>query len=370
MKRKSIIILIATVALIVVAVILVNGNRSMTTLDKETENFAVADTASVCKVFIADMNNNTVLLERTSNGWTLNNNFRAHPAKVTQLLTTLAKMSIKQPVPKAAHDGVVKRLSSNGVKVEVYQNVHAVDVFGLKLFPRVKRTKTFYVGDTTPDNMGTFMLSEGAERAVIVYIKNFRGYLSSRFSPLAGNWRDHTVFNTSLADIKSLKVEFETAHDQDFMIVNTGRNDYKVKQLSTDEFIPFDTIRVLNLLTSFGDMRFESLLTSGNFSQAKFDSITSLPQLHSISLTSANGTTSEMKTFQKTLTEADFNTKLSEQFNTEIDHDRLYALINNGRDIVLIQYYVFGKLFKPLDYYRHGAAPEPERPIYFKEIED
>lgn len=370
MKRKSIIILATTLVLVVAAVIMARSHRSMTTLNKETENFAVTDTASVCRVFIADMNNNTVLLERTPNGWMLNKDYRAHQSKIEQLLSTLAKMSVKQPVPKAAHDGVVKRLATNGVKVEVYQNVYAVNLFGMKLFPRVKRTKTFYVGDTTPDNMGTYMLSEGADRAVVVYIKNFRGYLSSRFSPLAGNWRDHTVFNTTLADIKSLKVEFENEPEQSFVITNTGRHNFMLEQLSTKEAVPFDTIRVLNLLTSFGDMRFESLLTAGNFSQKAFDSITSLPHLHTITLTSANGNKSEMKTFQKMLTEADFNTTLSEQYNSDIDRDRLYALINNGKDIVMIQYYVFGKLFKPLDYYRFGAAPEPERTGYFKEIED
>ena len=367
MKRKNLIILLITIVLVAVAVVLLVNNRR-STFDKEANDFMVADTASICKVFIADMNNNTVLLERTADGWTLNHDYRAHQSKINQLFNTLAKMSVRQPVAKAAHDGVVKRLASNGVKVEVYQDVYTINIGKLKLFPRVKRTKTFYVGDTTPDNMGTYMLSEGAERAMVVYIKNFRGYLSSRFSPLAGNWRDHTIFQTTLANIKSLKVEFEGEPEQDFEIESVGRHDYQVRQLATNQLVAFDTIRVLNLLTSFNDLRFESLLTTGNFSQQRFDSIINLPHLHTITLTTTNNTQVWMKTFQKMLTEADFNTTLSEQYNTDIDHDRLYAQVNNGNDLVLIQYYVFGKLFKPLDYYRFGALPEPDKPSRFVEI--
>lgn len=34
-----------------------------------------------------------------------------------------------------------------------------------------------------------------------------------------------------------------------------------------------------------------------------------------------------------------------------IDHDRFYALINNGQDFVLMQYYVFDRVLHPLSYY-------------------
>ena len=33
------------------------------------------------------------------------------------------------------------------------------------------------------------------------------------------------------------------------------------------------------------------------------------------------------------------------------DVDRLFALVNNGRDFVLIQYFVFDKVFRPLEFF-------------------
>jgi hypothetical protein len=34
------------------------------------------------------------------------------------------------------------------------------------------------------------------------------------------------------------------------------------------------------------------------------------------------------------------------------DRDRFYALINNGEDFVLMQYYTFDKILYPLSYYK------------------
>jgi hypothetical protein len=36
-----------------------------------------------------------------------------------------------------------------------------------------------------------------------------------------------------------------------------------------------------------------------------------------------------------------------------IDHDRFYALINDGQDFVLMQYYVFDRVLYPLSHYRN-----------------
>lgn len=52
------------------------------------------------------------------------------------------------------------------------------------------------------------MLKEGADKAYIVYIPGFRGFVSTRFTANPNDWRDHVVFNSNLADIQSVSVEF------------------------------------------------------------------------------------------------------------------------------------------------------------------
>ena len=73
MKKISI-ITVVIIVLVVVAIVLVSSNR-YSTLENNESSFAVKDTATITKVFIADKNDNEVLLSKTDKGWLLNNNY-------------------------------------------------------------------------------------------------------------------------------------------------------------------------------------------------------------------------------------------------------------------------------------------------------
>ena len=159
MKKNNRITIIITALLVVIAGMLIWNNRYLSTLQGESSDFQVWDTASVTRVYLADRKDHESLLERQENGWTLNGNYKAHPKQVQYLLTTLYKIRIKMPVSVASHDNIVKQLASQSTKVEVYQIVPRINLFDkIKMFYHEKRTKVFYVGDATMDGSGTFML--------------------------------------------------------------------------------------------------------------------------------------------------------------------------------------------------------------------
>ena len=182
MKKKNILIIFIILILGSVAVYLylTRGNAAFR---NKFNDFAIADTASITKVFLADKNNNTVLLKKNGMGdWTLNNNYKARMSGVNMLLETFSKLVTKYPVPKKAHNGVISRLAARSVKVEIYQMVYRVDLMGISLFPHEKLTKTYFVGDATPDNMGTFLLMDGADVPYVVQLLGLRGFIASRYS--------------------------------------------------------------------------------------------------------------------------------------------------------------------------------------------
>jgi len=102
----------------------------------------VQDTASVTKIFLADKKDRTILVEKIKPGeWELNEEHKARNSAVNQLLETMKNLVPKYPVPEAAHNTIVSQLAAASVKVEVYQTVPRIDIFGLKLFPHEKCTK-------------------------------------------------------------------------------------------------------------------------------------------------------------------------------------------------------------------------------------
>ena len=351
MKKNNRITIIIAAILVVIAGVLIWNNRYLSTLQGESSDFQVWDTASVTKVYLADRKERESLLERQEQGWTLNGTYTAHPKQVQYLLTTLYKIRVKMPVSVASHDNIVKQLASQSTKVEVYQMVPRINLFDkIKLFYHEKRTKVFYVGDATMDSSGTFMLKEGADKAYIVYIPSFRGFITTRFTANPDDWRDHTIFHENMADIQSVEVDFNEDPEGSFRIDNIGKHQYKLTRLCDNQDLPYDTLKVINLMSSFSDLRFEALFTN-TLPQERIDSITSSPFLHYIVVTDKDGNKQDMRTSKKLVLNG--VTDLSGEIG-DVDRDRMYALVNEGQDFVLIQNYVFDKVLHDVRYYEAG----------------
>ena len=351
MKKNNRITIIIAALLVVIAGVLIWNNRYLSTLQGEASDFQVWDTASVTKIYLADRRENESLLERQEDGWTLNGTYKAHPKQVNYLLTTLYKIRIKMPVSVASHDNIVKQLASQSTKVEIYQIVPRINLFDkIKLFNHEKRTKVFYVGDATMDSSGTFMLKEGADKAYIVYIPSFRGFITTRFTANPDDWRDHTIFHERLVDIQSVEIDFNEDPEGSFRIDNMGKHQYKLTRLSDNKDLPYDTLKVINFLSSFSDLRFEALFTN-TMEQERMDSITNSPFVHNVVVTGKDGSTQDMKTFRKLVLNG--VTDMSGDYG-DVDHDRMYALIDGGKDFVLIQNYVFDKVLHDVRYFEAG----------------
>jgi hypothetical protein len=351
MKKNNRITIIIAAILVVIAALLVWNNRYLSTLQGESSDFQVWDTASVTKIYLANRMEKESLLERQEHGWTLNGTYTAHPKQVQHLLTTLYKIRVKMPVSVASHDNIVKQLASQSTKVEVYQMVPRINLFDkIKLFYHEKRTKVFYVGDATMDSSGTFMLKEGADKAYIVYIPSFRGFITTRFTANPDDWRDHTIFHENMADIQSIEMDFNEDPEGSFRIDNIGKHQYKLTRLIDNQDLPYDTLKVINLMSSFSDLRFEALFTN-TLPHERIDSITSSPFVHYIVVTDKDGNKQDMRTYKKLVLNG--VTDMSGEIG-DVDRDRMYALVNDGKDFVLIQNYVFDKVLHDVRYYEAG----------------
>jgi hypothetical protein len=349
MKKNKILILVI-VTLAAIALVFTLGNEGTTLKDRES-GFAVYDTASVTKIFMADMNVDEVLLERKGDGWVINGKSRANTRMVDVLLETMNKVKVKAPVSLASRDNVLRRMATNGKKVEVYQMVYRINLFDrIKFFQHEKLTRVFFVGDNTQDNLGTYMLMEGAENPYIVFIPHFRGYLSLRFSPKPDDWKSHAVFQHKLTDIDQVTVSFTREPANSYIVdVNNQLGNYTLSRLQDGQQVDgFDTLRLLNFLTSFRDLRFESRLNN-IMSPVKIDSVINSPSLYEITLVDTKGETTYVKMFEKKAASTEDTGLPLEQIPT--DFDRMYALVNDGEDFVLIQYYVFDKVLYPLSHY-------------------
>ncbi len=350
--KKNKILIILIVLLVVTGGLLLTGQH-YSTLKKRESDFTVRDTTSVTKIFMADKNNHEITLKKTRKGWILNDSIKASNKKVEFLLSTLRRLRVKAPVSKASFNNVVGRMAAIAVKIEIYQKTYRVRLGNIKWFPYEKRSKVFYVGDVTQNNLGTYMLMEGAKQPYIVYIPGFRGFVSSRFSPLVDDWRSHILFHYELSDIKNISLDFgeKSKHNESFIItIENAMGNYKISPLygKTSTITHYDTLKLLNFLTSFRDLRYESYLNN-LLSKKKIDSIISSPFLYKIILVDKNNKTTVFKMFKKN----HFPDSVNKAFDklVPVDLDRFYGYLPKTGDFILLQYYTFDKILHPLSYY-------------------
>ena len=336
--------------LAIATVFLVSKNNSSTLKEKES-GFAVADTSLVTKIFIADKQDHSVLLERKGKKWLLNGKYTANPKMLELLLGTMYNIKVKAPVSNSSHNNVVNRMATIGIKVEVYEMGYRINLFDkIKLFEHERLSKVYYVGDATQDNRGSYMLMEGAERPYVVFLPSLRGFISTRFSPLEDAWKSHIVFKNKLIDIQSLSIIFGKEPESSFRVeVKDARGNYELTALQDNRKVTnYDTLKVLNLLTSFADLRYETRMNN-IYKAEKIDSIIASPILYEISIDDRKQGKNTVKMFKRN-TIPDNLIEGQGEF-VPVDHDRFYALINDGEDFVLMQYFVFDKVLRPLSYY-------------------
>ena len=363
--KKNRLAIIITSLLIVIAAVLLWNNRYLTSLRGDAYDFTVRDTASVTRLFFADKSGNHVLLSRTDEGWKVNEKYDAQPKMVNNMLYTLDKMRIKMPVSLASHDNVITRMAGTNTKVEVYQIVPRINLFNkVKLFPHEKLTKVFYIGDVTQDNSGTYILKEGADKAYIVHLHGFRGFISSRFSANQEDWRDHKIISENISNIASVKLEFNNDPENSFILNENGRYKYEMKRLNDESNVNIDTVRVLNLLTSFSDVRFEAFLT--DITKERRDSIINSPYQERLTLTTKDGRQEVVRTYTMRIDASAFGFT---ENDWDDDPDHKYAYIENNDELVMIQDFAFGKILHPASYYEKGYV-EPQRMIFIEELEE
>jgi hypothetical protein len=267
---------------------------------------------------------------------------------MAMLLGTMNNLTVRYPVPLVQRENVLRRLASIARKVEIYQTGYRINLFNrVKLFPYEKLIRTYHVGDATQDNMGTYILMDGYDQPYVVYMPRLRGFVYTRFSTDIADWRDHTVFSTQLMDFASAKVEFFETPEESYIVRAKEDGNYEFTTLLDNQQQQYDTLRMLQFVSAFKNIRFESLLNN-KVEQAYIDSIASTPISHIITLTEKDGDEFVVRTFRKGSIKEYYDEDGA--IMTPFDLDRLYAYVNNDRDFVLLQYFVFDKVLRTASY--------------------
>ena len=327
------------------------GYLSLTTLegcrpsvDNDRPTFAIKDTSQIDQIRISEANGNSILVQRRTDPaiWKLNlGKFDAREDAVSLILETVFRIKIKQEVDENSRANIIKQIAASSKKVDFYKN-NADAPF-----------KTYYVGNSTPDKLGTFMvMSEIVEGQLvksnpyIVYKPGMYGHLESRFFSDASEWRNTAVFKYGRGTISKIHLQFfeEPQNSHTVEIEPSGAlqfYDHTGKEISE-----FNTKAVQRYVSLMMRLNYEGL--NKELSMHEADSVMKSTPLYSLSVTDNNQSVKKVMVHRKTAPPG-----LTDYKGDPIlwDKDRYWGHIEGSSELLKLQFFSWGPVFKPISFF-------------------
>jgi len=321
--KKNILLYSIFAITIIVSIIVYTKNKSGT-IKKELKDFAYEDTSLVNKIFLANKSNQTILLERISpSKWIVNKKYIARADAVRNLLDAIASIQVKSPVPKNSVEHITKLLATRSTKVEIYAEN--------------KLVKTYYVGEPTQDNLGTYMILEKSAVPFIVHKPGFNGYLTVRYFTDEIEWRDVSIFPITISQLYSVSVEYPEQVENSFNIIRKSAGVYELQNFNNQNYPYTDTMLLKETAISILKAKIDRWLTENV--QKKLDSLKNIKPIATITIKTINGNKHQLKLYKKY-----FLNKISEnESSLELNPDVMYGVLNN-KELTLCQYFTFDPL--------------------------
>ena len=289
-------------------------------------DFAIPDTSLVNKIFIADNQGGTALLERSEETrfWTLNGTFLARKDATDLLLKTFTRIEVKGPVNEKMRGTVIRNLAGTAKKVEIYQGGD-------------KPGKTWYVGTSTPSHTGTYMVLETPGQGMssepfVVSLKGSIGFLSTRFFTDINEWRYTGVFDFPGRSLAEVTVIHHDTPYHSYTIKSNPNGDISLENGAGALLSIRDTLKVQDQFLRFRKVHFESY--NNHLTESGQEAIRNASPAFTMFVKGFDGKSSKFDVFWK-------------QNESGPDEEYMYGLTTAG-DVVLVQRYVFDPLINVL----------------------
>lgn len=312
-------------------------NKKKSSLSNEAlSDFAIKDTSTIDRIRISSNVGGLVDFVKSNGTWKFEDGGCAQQHMLFNFLETIKYIAVKSPVPKGTIETVNKQTLAQHKKIEIFQNG--------------KLTKTWFIGTTTADHYGTYMIlkEEGvgiSPEPFIVFQPNVYGNLADQFSLRRKDYECSGIYvYDNLFDIKEIDVINHEDTSTNFTIKSVDTNTFELFSNNT-KIENFDTVKVRKYITLFSKLHYD--VKEPIIPKEIRDSTISSPPYYTIIVTDKEGTMNKLVTHLKdpVNVEYDYDGNL-----ITTDRDNLYAVTNNG-DFVMIQYFVFGKTFRDLSYF-------------------
>jgi hypothetical protein len=198
----------------------------------DAEKYFLSEDLDGVSQFTFDVGKDSVVIEKSEQGWTLNDQYKADDGFVNTLISVLERVEVGRTIEEWNDDVL------GHVEVEFDFN-----------------SRYRFQIATNPNKTKTYFITEGVAKEVAV--PGYRDNVVDIFSLHPDQWRDRTILDGSWRTIQKIKVEnntgedFEIAFNDSFFLINGSA--------------PADSSAVVDYLNQFQQFQANEMISEGRF---------------------------------------------------------------------------------------------------------
>jgi len=318
------------VALVLAFLIIYKIKPGSSTLDKSVTDFSIQDTSSITAMRITGNDGEAVYLKKSGKLWILNDSLKPRPDMLYNLKNALYKLEVLYPVPKNFRKKVMTDMNTSSKKIEIWEG-------------EGRLVKTIFLSGITNDREGSYAYIKGAKDPYVIGMKALEGHVDAQFVSSVKAWRSHLAFTIKSEEIEMAAISYPHQPENSFLLLKNKSG----LQLSQDgkEIIENTDINVLEATSFLQSFNFLNAEAYQNEYIRRDSVVRSLP-FAIIEIKAADGRRQQAKIFYMPVYERTKVVMDPRGKPLPYDSDRYFALINEGKDFVILQQYVFGDILK------------------------
>ena len=352
MQRRNIhLFLLLAALLFLIAVIFFWYSHSASTLRATDSNFSLERSLDIVRIemYNSDRSHGVIMEKDEQERWILNAQFFANDLALQQLLSSMNRLRVRQPVSFENRSQVKQMLDERGITVKFFMQSYRIHLGNLRLFPYQRTYQSFVVGEDTPDGLSTYMRKLGSQMPFKVHIPALESGIANLFEHYEREWRDPVIIDIEKQQITRISVDDINQPGQSYHLVrsNTGRFEFFDFDDATQQLhVVADSLRLERFLSSFRNVHYETLLDEEQ-DQLRKKLMFEQPFMEVI-VQNREGMEVSILAFARHMPESADETGAEVQY----DPNRLYIQVNDG-EFALAQYYVFSRILRPFSFFEN-----------------
>jgi hypothetical protein len=352
MQRRNIhLFLFLATLLFLVAVIVFWYSHSASTLRASDSDFSLDRSLNILRIemYYNDRSEEVIMVKDEQGRWILNDRFFANDLAVQQLLGSMNRLRVRQPVSFENRNKVEQMLDERGVTVKFFVQAYRIHLGNFRLFPYRRAYQSFVVGENTPDGLSTYMRKSGSQMPFKVHIPSLDSGIAYLFEPFEREWRDPVIIDMERQHIVQISVKDMDQPGQSYHLKrsNTGKFEFfDFDDPTQKKDVVADSLRLERFLSSFRNLHYESLLDDEQ-EQLRKKLMFEQPFME-VTVQNREGMEVSFLAFARYMPEdVDESATVAQR-----DPNRFYLQVNDG-EFALAQYYVFSRILRPLSFFEN-----------------